>query len=153
MNALRTAAGLAEAWATAVVLAVAHLTYPLRRRRRARHPRRAFRFSPQDRTGTSTPIGYQVARPATGLMQVIDSAASAPEFVSPPPRESVFAGVMGPTVPGVPDLPPLTAKARAELAEMHDRAHRDEVFKARVRAQEQLNKSLAKYGDRYRYRE
>lgn len=138
MSLLRTAAGLAEAWATAVVLAIAHILHPILERVRARRRRPpALRrvWATEPAPGVRVPFGYGIAhrpRPRHSPLTPKEQAALAadPEpfswFTEPDP------------------LPPLSPEARAELEEWNVIARREAARRDQVRAREALAKDLAR---------
>lgn len=139
MSTLRTAAGLAEAWATALVLAIAHLTHPLRERARARRRqppalRRVWATTPTP--GVRVPFGHGIARrhrPRFSTLTPKDQAALTAEPAEP------FSWHTDPE-----PLPPLPQEARAELDEWKARGRRVAAHTAQVRARESLAKDLGR---------
>lgn len=139
MSLLRTAAGLAEAWATAVVLAIAHILHPIfdRVRARRRRPpalRRVWATEPAP--GVRVPFGHGIAR------------RHRPRFSTLTPKEQA-AHTTAPAEPfswhtDPEPLPPLPPEARAELDEWKERGRRVAAHTAQVRAREALAKDLAR---------
>lgn len=149
MSIIRTRAGLAEAWATAVVLAVAHLLHPIVERARARRAaspagRLAMRVEARRRWAAlelhvrepdeRVPEGYVVARES--LDPFIE--AQARQRVDESPFRSVVEAALG-------DLPPLSPAAQAELDALNARGRQVRELRRQAEFAERSRKSMAKY--------
>lgn len=148
MSIIRTASGLAEAWATAVVLAVAHLTHPLRARFRARRRRPMTglcqiiasdaplppRPASGSRPGQRVPEDYVVARES--LDPFIE--AQARRRLDESPFRSRLEAALG-------ELPPLSPAAQAELDALNARGRRVRELRRQAEFAERSRKSMAKY--------